>query len=185
MSLHVRTLHLQAHKLVQQTLLANLDQVVIVLATAQPEPHFGFLDRYLTICESAQLTPLVCINKVDLEHDFHVEEEAALYRGLGYRLIFTSTQTSEGIGQLRTLLEEHTSLFTGSLRCWQIVVGQCPRTWYSPADRYGSALLARVGIPRQAHSCILYRAVVGWPISLVSVPWRHGIFPWRIWHGAS
>jgi ribosome biogenesis GTPase len=101
------------HKLVQQTLLANLDQVVIVLATAQPEPHFGFLDRYLAICESAQLTPLVCVNKVDLEHDSHVEEEAALYRGLGYRLIFTSTQIGEGIDQLRTLLEEHTSLFTG------------------------------------------------------------------------
>ncbi len=101
------------HKLVQQTLLANLDQVVIVLATAQPEPHFGFLDRYLAICESAQLTPLICINKVDVEHDSHLEEEAALYCGLGYRLIFTSTQTGEGIDQLRTLLEEHTSLFTG------------------------------------------------------------------------
>lgn len=101
------------HKLVQQTLLANLDQVVIVLATTQPEPHFGFLDRYLAICESAQLSPIVCINKVDLPHDSYVEEEAALYRGLGYRVIFTSTQTGEGIGQLRGLLQERISLFTG------------------------------------------------------------------------
>jgi ribosome biogenesis GTPase / thiamine phosphate phosphatase len=100
-------------KLVQQTLLANLDQVVIVLATTQPEPHFGFLDRYLAICESAQLTSLICINKVDLPHDSYVEGESALYRKLGYRVIFTSTQTGEGIDQLRTLLQEHTSLFTG------------------------------------------------------------------------
>ena len=101
------------HKLVQQTLLANLDQVVIVLATTQPEPHFGFLDRYLAICESAQLTPLVCINKLDLSHHSRIEEEAALYCRLGYKVIFTSTQTGEGIDQLHTLLEEHTSLFTG------------------------------------------------------------------------
>jgi len=79
------------HKLVQQTLLANLDQVVIVLATTQPEPHFGFLDRYLAICESAQLTPLICINKVDLPHHSRIED----------------------IDQLHTLLKEHTSLFTG------------------------------------------------------------------------
>ncbi|HEY4032595.1 MAG TPA: ribosome small subunit-dependent GTPase A [Ktedonobacteraceae bacterium] len=101
------------HKLVQQTLLANLDQVVIVLATAQPEPHFGFLDRYLAICESAQLTPLICINKVDLPHDSYVEEESALYSRLSYKVIFTSIQTGEGIDQLRTLLQDHTSLFTG------------------------------------------------------------------------
>lgn len=101
------------HKLVQQTLLANLDQVVIVLATTQPEPHFGFLDRYLAICESAQLTPLICFNKVDLPHHACVEEEAMLYGRLGYKVIFTSIQTGEGIDQLRMLLQDRTSLFTG------------------------------------------------------------------------
>lgn len=100
-------------KLVQQTLLANLDQVVIVLATVQPEPHFGFLDRYLAICESVQLHPLICINKVDLQHHVSIEEEAALYCRLGYRVIFTSTQTGEGLDQLRAVLKEHISLFTG------------------------------------------------------------------------
>ncbi len=41
-------------KVIQQTMLANLDQVVLVFAIAQPEPHFGMVDRYLTICESAR-----------------------------------------------------------------------------------------------------------------------------------
>jgi len=48
---------------IAQTMLANLDQVVIVFATTQPEPHFGMLDRYLAICESAQIRPIICINK--------------------------------------------------------------------------------------------------------------------------
>ncbi|GCE05017.1 ribosome small subunit-dependent GTPase A [Dictyobacter aurantiacus] len=102
-----------AKRVVQQTLLANLNQVVIVFATAQPEPHFGLLDRYLTICESAQLSSVICINKADLPHSGYVEEEAKLYGQLGYQVIFTSTQTEQGIDQLRELLKDHTTLFTG------------------------------------------------------------------------
>jgi ribosome biogenesis GTPase / thiamine phosphate phosphatase len=100
-------------KTIQQTMLANLDQVVLVFATTQPEPHFGMLDRYLTISESAELHPLICLNKVDLPHNEQVEEEAALYSRLGYTVIWTSTRGGEGIDHLRTLLKMHTSLFTG------------------------------------------------------------------------
>ncbi|MBV9228811.1 MAG: ribosome small subunit-dependent GTPase A [Chloroflexi bacterium] len=100
-------------KIIQQTMLANLDQVVIVFATAQPEPHFGLLDRYLTICEAAELNSLICINKADLPHEKRVDEAAELYSTLGYKVIWTSTFTEEGIEQLRVLLQNHTSLFTG------------------------------------------------------------------------
>lgn len=100
-------------RVIPQTLLANLDQVVIVLATAQPEPHFGFLDRYLAICASAEISPLICLNKIDLPHDARVEKEAALYEQLGYPVLWTSSQTGKGIDQLRTHLKDHTTLFTG------------------------------------------------------------------------
>jgi ribosome biogenesis GTPase len=100
-------------KVIQQTLLANLDQVVVVFAVAQPEPHFGLLDRYLTICESAGLQALICLNKADLPHDRRAEEAAELYSQLGYTVIWTSTFTGQGIEQLHTLLKNHTSLFSG------------------------------------------------------------------------
>jgi len=100
-------------RIIQQTLLANLDQVIIVFAVTQLEPHFGLLDRYLAICEAAQVTSLICINKTDLSHSSRVEEETALYQRLGYRVIWTSSQNGEGIEQLRELLKDHTSLFTG------------------------------------------------------------------------
>ena len=102
-----------AKKVLQQTMLANLDQVVLVFATTQPEPHFSMLDRYLTICESAELHAVICLNKADLPHDEHIEQEAALYSQLGYTVIWTSTKTGQGIDRLRSLLKEHTSLFTG------------------------------------------------------------------------
>jgi len=100
-------------KAIQQTMLANLDQVVIVLATTQPEPHFGMLDRYLTICESTGVRPIICLNKVDLPHEERIEEEAALYSRLGYTVLWTSPRIGTGIEELRSLLKEHTSLFTG------------------------------------------------------------------------
>ena len=100
-------------KVIQQTMLANLDQVVLVFATAQPEPHFGMLDRYLAICESVEIRPIICLNKVDLTHEPGVDEAAALYSRLGCTVIWTSTKTGEGIEILRSLLREHTTLFSG------------------------------------------------------------------------
>ncbi len=100
-------------EIIQQTMLANLDQVVLVFATTQPEPHFGMLDRYLTICESAEIHPIICLNKVDLPHDERIEQEAALYSRLGYTVIWTSPRTGVGIEHLRSLLKDHTSLFSG------------------------------------------------------------------------
>jgi ribosome biogenesis GTPase / thiamine phosphate phosphatase len=100
-------------KVIQQTMLANLDQVVLVFSVAQPEPHFGMLDRYLAICESAEVRPIICLNKVDLQHAQRVDAAAALYSRLGYTVIRTSTKTGEGIETLHSLLREHTTLFSG------------------------------------------------------------------------
>lgn len=100
-------------KVIQQTMLANLDQVVLVFATAEPEPHFGMLDRYLAICESAEIRPIICLNKVDLPHASYVDEAAALYARLGYTVIWTSPKTGVGIDNLRNLLKERTTLFSG------------------------------------------------------------------------
>jgi len=100
-------------KVIQQTMLANLDQVVLVFSVTQPEPHFGMLDRYLAICESAEVRPIICLNKVDLQHEQRVDAAAALYSRLGYTVIWTSTKTGEGIETLRSMLRECTTLFSG------------------------------------------------------------------------
>ena len=71
------------------------------------------LDRYLAICESAELHSLICLNKADLPHQTYVDDTARLYEQIGYTLIWTSVQNDQGIDQLRTLLKNHTSLFTG------------------------------------------------------------------------
>jgi ribosome biogenesis GTPase / thiamine phosphate phosphatase len=102
-----------AKKSMAQTMLANLDQVVLAFATTEPEPHFAMLDRYLAICESAEICPIICLNKVDLPHAKRVEEAADLYSKLGYTVIWTSPKSGQGIDTLRSMLKDHTTLFTG------------------------------------------------------------------------
>ena len=45
----------------QQVLLANLDQVVLVFASARPEPHLGMLDRFLVITEKQKIPALIVV----------------------------------------------------------------------------------------------------------------------------
>jgi ribosome biogenesis GTPase / thiamine phosphate phosphatase len=71
------------------------------------------LDRYLAICESASIHPLIVLNKVDLPHESYIDKAAALYAKLGYPVLWTSYKTGQGIDELRQLLREHTTLFTG------------------------------------------------------------------------
>ncbi len=97
----------------EQIMLANLDQVVIVFAVQEPEPHFGMLDRYLAIAEYNHITPIICLNKMDLGCPKAVEDGAKLYAKLGYRVLGTSTITSEGLEMLKDILHDKTSLLTG------------------------------------------------------------------------
>ena len=45
------------------------DRILIVFAAARPEPHLRMLDRFLVLCESSALEPVVIVNKVDLVDD--------------------------------------------------------------------------------------------------------------------
>src|SRR3954451_12800484 len=45
---------------------ANVDQVVVMFAAANPEPHPRMLDRFLVIAEVNELAARIVINKVEL-----------------------------------------------------------------------------------------------------------------------
>ena len=100
-------------RVTQQTLLANLDQAVLVFAAAQPDPHFAMLDRYLAICESAEIRAIISLNKADLPHEAYVDQAAELYTHLGYQVVWSSVVLESGIALLRELLKNRMTLFTG------------------------------------------------------------------------
>lgn len=101
-------------KLLEQVIVANVDYVVPVFATAQPEPKWNLLDRYLASAESLELDSLVCITKIDLSHngwDFRAEVET--YRRAGYQVVLTSAVSGEGIDELREALQGKLSVLVG------------------------------------------------------------------------
>lgn len=50
----------------QQTLVANVDQVLIIFAAAEPRPDYFLLDRFLVLTLAASIERIICINKIDL-----------------------------------------------------------------------------------------------------------------------
>ena len=98
---------------VGQVLVANLDQVIVVVAAADPFPSFGMVDRFLVSCESRDLPAVVCINKVDLELDEVVEHDLQVYERAGYPVLRVSAQSGEGMDDLREAVRGRISAFVG------------------------------------------------------------------------
>jgi ribosome biogenesis GTPase len=97
----------------EQVMLANPDHAALVFAVREPEPHLGMLDRYLAICEHADVDVTICFNKVDLGTLPEIEAARVLYADLGYFTLYTSATTGQGVECLRQRLLGRTSLLTG------------------------------------------------------------------------
>ncbi|OGO60477.1 MAG: ribosome small subunit-dependent GTPase A [Chloroflexi bacterium RBG_19FT_COMBO_49_13] len=109
-----KPLHLGAHPF-EQIIMTNVDQVVPVLAAAQPDPKWNLLDRYLASAEAGGIGSLICITKLDLVKGSESELLAALeeYREIGYTYMLTSSVTGEGVEGLRNALAGRTSVLVG------------------------------------------------------------------------
>jgi ribosome biogenesis GTPase len=100
----------------EQVVAANIDQVVIVSALADPSINLNLVDRYLVAAGRGGLAALICINKVDLVTAVKHETAAgalAPYAALGIPLVWTSARTGHGIDALRDQLAGRTSVFAG------------------------------------------------------------------------
>jgi ribosome biogenesis GTPase len=51
---------------VERVIVANADQMLIVVAAANPEPRIRLVDRYLVAAFDARIQPILCITKTDL-----------------------------------------------------------------------------------------------------------------------
>ena len=97
----------------QQVLLSNPDQVVLVFACADPEPHTRMLDRFLVICEKQGIPVQIIANKTDLVGMQRARELFGLYEPLGYPVIYTSVKHGNGLEELRAALQGKVSGLAG------------------------------------------------------------------------
>jgi ribosome biogenesis GTPase / thiamine phosphate phosphatase len=97
----------------EHVIVANVDQVVIVIALAEPalKPHL--IDRYLASALQGNIRPIVCLNKVDLVDAAALQPMVGYYSQLGIPTLLTSATTGAGIDRLRRLLPGRETVFSG------------------------------------------------------------------------
>lgn len=97
----------------EDVILANPDQVLIVFAAAEPEPHTRMLDRFLVIAESNELPAIICVNKIDLTGLDGAKTIFGEYEKLGYPMLYASVTEGSGLDELHALLEDRMTVVTG------------------------------------------------------------------------
>ena len=95
----------------QRPAVANMDQMVIIAAKAIPVTDPFLIDRVAAIAELKNCQPVVVINKCDLASG---EDLYQCYRAAGIPTLRVSAATGEGVEELRELLKNKVSVFTGT-----------------------------------------------------------------------
>jgi ribosome biogenesis GTPase len=95
------------------TLAANVDQALIVSAADQPAPKPHLIDRYLIAALAGEITPIIVINKMDLDQKGIGGEIVSRYAALGYPSLAVSALTGDGVDAIREQLAGRTSAVVG------------------------------------------------------------------------
>ncbi len=97
----------------EHVLVANVDQVLIVIALAEPELKPHLIDRYLASAAQGKLQPILCLNKVDLVDAAEFQPLVGYYSQLGIPTLLTSAATGAGIERLRRHLKDRQTVVSG------------------------------------------------------------------------
>ena len=94
---------------VERVMVANADQMLIVVSAANPEPRVRLVDRYLVAAYDAGIEPLICMTKVDqADPDEFLSNFAALDVP-----VFRSAPGREPVAEIREALAGSTTVFVG------------------------------------------------------------------------
>lgn len=94
---------------VERVIVANADQMLIVVAAADPEPRPRLVDRYLVAAFDAGIAPILCMTKTDLADPAGF---LANFAGLDLTVL-SSTHDNFPLDELRELLAGHTTVAVG------------------------------------------------------------------------
>lgn len=90
---------------------ANVDRLIIVVASCEPVPNAGVIDKLTAMAVKCGISPVIVLNKADLKI---IEELEDAYRKAGFPTLVVSGKTGQGVEALRPLLAGKTSAFTGN-----------------------------------------------------------------------
>ena len=91
----------------KHTLVANVDQIVIVTSLAEPTMKRNLIDRMILTAEKMDVRPIICVNKWDLGSDedrLAIVPVMGVYARMGYDIFPVSARTGQGVPRLRQIL---------------------------------------------------------------------------------
>lgn len=94
---------------VERVIVANADQMLVVVAAADPEPRPRLVDRYLVAALDAGIRPLLVVTKTDIADP---TEFLTHFDGLDLR-VFTSAQDEMPLEEIGDALVGHSTVFVG------------------------------------------------------------------------
>ena len=99
-----------------QIIATNLDQALLVVTTTRPQTTPGFIDRFLITADAYDIQATLLFHKIDQYNEKERKEMLALaevYQSIGYRCIFSSLVTGEGLDEMKSLIENKITLISG------------------------------------------------------------------------
>ncbi|MGH3640204.1 MAG: ribosome small subunit-dependent GTPase A [Mycobacterium sp.] len=92
----------------ERVVVANADQLMIVVALADPPPRTGFVERSLIAAYTGGLTPILCLTKSDLAPP---EPFAAQFAGLDLQVV--TAGRDDGLDTVESLLAGKSTVLVG------------------------------------------------------------------------
>lgn len=91
--------------------LANLDVLVFVSSTCEPQPNLLLLDKFIAVAEHKNIEPVIVFTKID-KTDY--KQYSDIYEKCGMKVFGIDNTTGNGAEQLKNTLINKISAFTGN-----------------------------------------------------------------------
>ena len=89
---------------------ANIDNLIIVIAAANPAPDLLLADKLIVAALSSDIKPVICINKTDLADYKRISD---IYKAANFDVITVSAKDDVGIDKLKEYIKGKVSAFAG------------------------------------------------------------------------
>ena len=105
---------LQRTTYIKRPKMSNITQLILVVSSKNPKPDLLLLDKQLAFAEYLGITPIIVLNKTDLDKKQDFKKIKTVYENIGYKVIKTVAKEKEGIEELKKELKGNINAFSGN-----------------------------------------------------------------------
>jgi len=98
----------------EQLIAANIEYLIIMASARMPDYNTRLIDRLLVASELGGLTPVICINKIDLFDEDYILSEMQIYKNLGIEVFLLSLIEKKGVEEIKDFVSGKSSVLIGA-----------------------------------------------------------------------